>query len=698
MNTSLRSFGVAALAAVSGAVASTPPFTLEQVMQVPYPSSLEASGTSDAVAWVFDTKGTRNVWVADAAHAMKGRQITAFTEDDGFDIGEISWSCDGAQIAFTRGQTLEDELPANVASLATGAVSREVWLVPTGGGTARRIAAGHSARFSPDGSRLVFVDKERLLALETPGRSAAESPSDGPKTLLVDKGSISAFTFSPDGRRLAFVSERGSHSLIGLYDFTSHSIRWLDPSLDHDSSPAFSPDGAQVAFIRVASEKAPLLVSRRSGQPWSIHVAEVATARARRAWVADAGPGSLFNPTLSVQNLFWSARGKLVFPWEKTGWLQLYAVPAQGGMAKALTAGAFEIGHVSSSPDHRRIVFSSNQDDGDRLHVWSVDPDGGPPKRAADGNGIEDEPQVSSDGTVFALRSEGTRPLQPVLLSRSGRWESMVPAAVPADFPASQLAMPSAVTFTAQDGQQVHAQIFLPKAGGSAHHPAVLFFHGGPRRQMLLGFHPMGAYNWMYALNQYFTAKGYIVLSVNYRGGIGYGLDYREAKDFGPGGGSELKDLLGAVRFLKARRDVDPGRIGIWGGSYGGLMTALGLARASGDIAAGVDYAGVHDWATFLSTIGLPADGPDAARVAFDSSPMATIDQWHSPVLIVQADDDRSVPSQQASELIEALRAHSIEHDELILPNEIHDLARYQSWMMLFRATDDYFERHLSGH
>ena len=124
-------------------------------------------------------------------------------------------------------------------------------------------------------------------------------------------------------------------------------------------------------------------------------------------------------------------------------------------------------------------------------------------------------------------------------------------------------------------------------------------------------------------------------------------------------------------------------------------MTALGLARASDSIAAGVDYAGVYDWASFLSQIGAPAEPGEAARKAFDSSPAATVSQWRSPVLIYQADDDRNVPSQQASELIDDLRAHDIEHDEIMLPNEIHDLARYSSWMAMFKAAEEYFQRHL---
>jgi dipeptidyl aminopeptidase/acylaminoacyl peptidase len=125
-------------------------------------------------------------------------------------------------------------------------------------------------------------------------------------------------------------------------------------------------------------------------------------------------------------------------------------------------------------------------------------------------------------------------------------------------------------------------------------------------------------------------------------------------------------------------------------------MTALGLARASDAFAAGVDYAGIHNWSTLLSSVGEPIDGRDANRQAVESSPIATIGQWHSPVLLVQADNDSVVPSQQAAELIEGLRSHNIEHDVIMIPNEIHDMARYSSWMMLFNAADVYFDRQLN--
>jgi dipeptidyl aminopeptidase/acylaminoacyl peptidase len=683
----LGSFSIAAFLTHTAAAHATP-VSIEDVMQAPYPSSLVASAKGNSVAWVFDTKGCRNVWVAQGALA---RQITPYTLDDGFDVGDLAWSADESLVAYVRGGSIEDDLPANVNNSPEGPAPREVWVVSTSNGAPRKVGAGHSPSFSPDGTRLVFADKGKIW-------STAPEAASAPTPLIVDQGRIASMTFSPDGKKLAFVSARKEHSLVGVFDFAARTITWLSPSLDHDTSPVFSAAGTNVAFIRIPSEKNPEFVSHRASQPWSIWVADAASGEGRRVWVADSGVGSAFQPTLAAKNLLWNSSDELVFPWEKTGWLQLYAVPARGGAPRPITHGQFEVVHMVLSPDRRRLVYSSNEDI-DRMHVWTVDfKDGqsrGSATPASKDHAIEDYPQISGDGTIFALQSDATKPLQPVILAAGGSWQLLAPEAA-ASFPSAKLVAPQAVTYAAKDAQLVHAQLFLPRDAGSAKpHPAIMFFHGGPRRQMLLGFNPMGAYNWMYALNQRFVSEGYIVISVNYRGGIGYGLDYREAKNFGPDGGSEVNDILGTVSYLQGRKDVDARKVGIWGASYGGLMTALGLARASKDIAVGVDYAGVYNWDTMLASVGVPVEPGEATRRGLDSSPIATIDQWHSPVLVIQADDDRNVPLQQSLELIEDLRLHHVDHDEIMIPNEIHDLAHYSSWITLFKATDAYLGRYL---
>jgi len=275
----------------------------------------------------------------------------------------------------------------------------------------------------------------------------------------------------------------------------------------------------------------------------------------------------------------------------------------------------------------------------------------------------------------------------------------MAPAAIPSDFPERALVVPEPVVFPAADGMKIHGQLFLPagsKPGERRH--AMIFFHGGSRRQMLLGWHYGYYYRNAYAFNQYLASRGYAVLSVNYRSGIGYGMEFREALDYGAVGASEFNDVLGAGLFLKARPDVEPDRIGLWGGSYGGYLTALGLARASDLFAAGVDFHGVHDWNDVITNFEPaydPAKRQELARLAFDSSPMASIRTWRSPVLLIHGDDDRNVPFGQSVDLVQALRQKGVEFEELIFPDEIHDFLVHAHWLKAYRAAADFLDRHL---
>jgi dipeptidyl aminopeptidase/acylaminoacyl peptidase len=268
----------------------------------------------------------------------------------------------------------------------------------------------------------------------------------------------------------------------------------------------------------------------------------------------------------------------------------------------------------------------------------------------------------------------------------------MDPAAIPADFPATRMVTPQQVTFKAADGLEIHGQLFpRSDAGGQLRAPAMIFFHGGPQRQMLLGWHSMYYYSNAYALNQYLANAGYVVLSVNFRSGIGYGLDFREALGYGASGASEYADVLAAAAYLRSRQDVDPARIGAWGGSYGGYLTAMALARDSDVFRAGVDFHGVHDWARELR---IPPTEPDY-RLAFESSPMAYVKTWRSPVLLIAGDDDPDVQFNQTVMLAGALSKQNVTVDELIFPDEVHDFLMQRTWLAAYQAAVRFLNDHL---
>src|SRR6266536_2540822 len=194
------------------------------------------------------------------------------------------------------------------------------------------------------------------------------------------------------------------------------------------------------------------------------------------------------------------------------------------------------------------------------------------------------------------------------------------------------------------------------------------------------------------------ASGGYVVLSVNYRSGIAYGMEFREALRYGAQGASEFNDVLGAGAYLQGRPDVDPKRIGLWGGSYGGFLTAMGLARASELFAAGVDLHGVHDWnveiQNWIPTYD-PAKQAEAAKLAHESSPIAYVKDWRSPVLLIHGDDDRNAQCSQSVQLAAALREQGVEVDQLLFPHDIHAFLTHEHWLAAYQAAAELFNRTL---
>ncbi|HKJ92499.1 MAG TPA: prolyl oligopeptidase family serine peptidase, partial [Longimicrobiales bacterium] len=199
-------------------------------------------------------------------------------------------------------------------------------------------------------------------------------------------------------------------------------------------------------------------------------------------------------------------------------------------------------------------------------------------------------------------------------------------------------------------------------------------------------------------MNECLANHGYIVLSVNYRSGIGYGMEFREALNYGAAGGSEFNDVMGAGAYLRGRDDVDPKKIGLWGGSYGGYLTAMGLSRASDMFAAGVDLHGVEDWNAVIKNF-VPsydkAQHPAFAKRAFEASPMASVDTWRSPVLFIQGDDDRNVPFTESITMAHALAERGVYYEQLVFPDEVHGFLMHSSWLKAYHAAADFFDRML---
>jgi dipeptidyl aminopeptidase/acylaminoacyl peptidase len=547
---------------------------------------------------------------------------------------------------------------------------------------------------SPDSSTVAFVHDA-----DTAVWSAPINGSKPASRLFFDRGHAGELQYSPDGKALAFTSDRGDHSFIGIYRDANTPIEYLAPSTSRDFMPRWSRDGALVAFIRLPGAGGPppdLL--KQEPQPWAIWVADAANGTGRQVWqsgttLRDSLPG------INGPQLNWLAGDKLVFISEQSNWPLLYEVPSRGGAAHVLTPGKFMVEDTSISPDGNTVYYSANTGstpgDIDRRHVFSVSAAGGTPSIIAPGTDSQWWPAAVDGGVAYV--NAGAR--EPFTIAYNGR--KLNSDQIPGDFPTNELVVPKLVSFRSTDGFTIQGTLFEPKTGASKM-PAVIFVHGGPPRQMLLTWHYFDYYDYGYASNQYLASRGFVVLSVNYRLGIGYGHDFQYPEHAGALGASEYDDVVAAAHYLQRLPQVDARRIGIYGGSYGGFLTAMALAKNSDIFKVGVDAHGVHDWSLFDETFQSfekRYQQPNVQawmRSAWRSSPDAYVSTWRSPVLLIHGDDDRNVQFHQTVDLVQRLRRVHVPYQELVIPNEIHGFLRWHSWLEADEAGDEFLIHHLS--
>jgi dipeptidyl-peptidase 4 len=381
----------------------------------------------------------------------------------------------------------------------------------------------------------------------------------------------------------------------------------------------------------------------------------------------------------------------------KDEWERYYSIDITDASArpKLLTTTDGMIENATSiafSADGKTFFYCTNANDIERRHIWAVPSGGGTPVEITTGEGVETSPAPLASGKYLATLSASWNMPQSM-----GIWktESLTAAAAPQKivfptsrpgFPMEAHVKPEIVITTAADGLKIHNQLFLPKdLKPGEKRPAIVFVHGGPVRQMMPAYHYMQFYHWAYGINEWLASQGYIVMSINYRSGVGYGRSFRTAAKVGGEGNSEYMDVLAGGKYLQSRSDVDPNRIGIWGLSYGGVLTSQALARNSDIFKAGVDLAGVHLWGSSL----------DPGSVSYQSSTIGAIDGWKSPVLLIQGDDDRNVAFQQMTGLVQLLRQRDVYYELIVFPDDVHESLLHSRWIYTMGRMETFLHRFL---
>jgi dipeptidyl aminopeptidase/acylaminoacyl peptidase len=697
----LATIALAALGASCAANAveqapSTSKLTIEQLIDIKHPSNAMWSPDGKRVAFVWDRAGISNLYVADAVAAGEPKPLTSYPSGS---IGNAFWSADGGKVYFARGGDL--------------------WQVPVGGGAPvaewTTPTSEANIAMSPDGKRVAFVRNGTDLLTRT--------FADGKETRIAhDDKSIGGASWSPDGAHLAFSAG-------------ADSIR-------HEQTPAYSG----VKIIYTITERTPgqtFVVSASGGKPVAIGTPggggvrwldsrqvvfdrTSADFKKRTNYVADIATGATRVAREDLDDKFWSitgdaGAGSLPSPdgkWiavvsDRDGWDHIYVMPASGGEGVQITKGKFEAWRPSWSPDSTKLAFDANEPERPGVRHLGVATIGSDPGKATitmitSGRGTNINPSWSPDGSRLVYQH--TDPQNSADLyaieARAGATPARLSSSIPASVDHAMFVEPEFVHYPGPDGQQVPGWLYVPKGlDKSKKHPAIVWIHGDGVNQNYDGWHVQRNYAVYSSVHQFFLQQGYVVFMPDYRGSIGYGKAWRQGV-YMDVGGKDAKDAWMSANYLKTLGYVDMNRVGVWGLSYGGFFTLIAVTDQPTLFRAGVDVAGVADYAMYYedpyhggwtaSRIGTPEQNPAVYK---NASPLSHVDRLERPLLILHGTADVNVPYLHSVRLVDELLAKGKGGlvSFMVYPGEFHYFTRAQVLRDAWSRVDRFFGEHLKG-
>jgi dipeptidyl aminopeptidase/acylaminoacyl peptidase len=602
----------------------------------------------------------------------------------------VSW--DGAQqvqLTFTpdsesRPRWSPDGRYLSFVSSRQEAKGGQVWLLNRLGGEALKVTdvkGGVSDyAWSPDSTRLVLVVNDpdpQVAEAEAAAEKAKEGPAKTPKPIVVDR-----YRFKADGDGFL----RGERSHLYLFTLETKQAEILTPGTFDESSPSWSPDGRQIAFIR------------RHGE------GDADKTPNRDLFVIDATPGA--SPrrltTAAVDDngpISWSPDGRqLAYQIGDEPKFSAYdqdriaVVPAAGGQPRTLTDALDRpVSNASWSRDGRSITFVV-VDDRTR-YVARVPADGGAVETLTEGRRVVTAPSPGSDGALAVLAATATglpevhalegRTLRK-LTKHNDEWLSGVMLGTTEDF-----------TSISRDGTEVHGLVVKPptyRAG--QRYPTLLRIHGGPNGQDEHAFH---------FEREVFAASGYVVVAVNYRGSNGRGQAFQKAI-FADWGNKEVVDLLGAMDHVQKIGLADPDRLGIGGWSYGGILTNYTIATDD-RFKAAISGAGSSNQISMYGTdqyinqyeleIGPPWKATDLwLKISY---PFFKADRIRTPTLFLCGEKDFNVPLLGSEQMYQALRSLGVDTQLVIYPNQYHGITIPSYRVDRMQRYVDWYDKYLKA-
>ena len=684
----LVAIGVAA----SGTSARQPQpgaLTIDLLLDIKHPSEPRWSPSGDAIAYLWDTAGVQNVWIVSIDSGAPAA-LTRFT--DGL-IDSLEWAADGRSLLFVR----------------EGVMMR----VPRDGGTAQPVWSRSGplgdVAMSPDRAQVAFVRDGDLFV-----RALNEEVE---RQLTRGVRDVSGPVWSPDGARIAFIAARtkrvdedapyaGSKVVftrvdrepgrLGVVAAAGGTVRQFGDSPGGDESPRWL-DANRIVFQRMSDD-----------------------LRTREVVTADAHSGTETVMHRDVDPRFWSLTylnaepvpspdGKWVaFISDADGWDHLYVSSVPDGRLTQLTRGRFEVSRFVWSTDSKRIAFDRNdEDEPGRRHVVVATLANSPGDATVEpltrGGGTNTRAQWSPDGrhVVYAHTDARNSSDLYVVGTNGDSTPRRLTDSMPPALDRGQLAEPRLVRYPGPAGASVPAYLFVPSGlDRSKKSPAIIWVHGDGINQNYDGWHINRDYGVYYSFHQYLAQQGYVVLSVDYRGSIGYGREWRQGhyRDLG---GKDYEDIAAGIDYLKTLGYVDPARVGIWGLSYGGFMALQALTVTPELFRCAIDVAGVEDWNDWYrdpggpwirGRMGTPEENQELYRRL---SPIYHLEKIVRPLLVLHGTSDVNVPFLESVRLVDQMMKLDKPIEFVTYPGEFHYFHRRHVLRDAWTRVERFFDGHL---
>ncbi len=566
-------------------------------------------------------------------------------------------------------------------------------------------------QFSPDGSKVAYGQGGQIYVLNLSGGLLEQ------RTDLKPPAMLAGFRWSPDGKMLAYgVSANAGRTLpLPIYSGQFVTAAPIPRSVAGDAPVAVQ------WYVMEASGDAParLLdtgkgISRRAPQ-WSpdskylLLAEQAANFKSQDVRVVDVNTGKskvVFHQDddrwVEAADMGWDQTGqRLWFTSDQSGYQHLYTVSAAGEGLKQITQGEWEIHNdpFSHSPQWIGdwIYYSSTAESTAERQYYRVKGDGGTaPERLSKVPGLH-VGWMSEDGQILAsMRADMKNPMD---LYVDGRQVTKSPLAGFGKMPWAEtrfLHYPSL-----KDGKAVSARLMLPPGYNpddpkAKPRPAILYIHGSGYATSVL--QQWGSYQELrFVFNNYLASRGFVALEMDYRGSTNYGRDWRSGVYLNMGG-PDLEDVLGGVEYLRKLKNIDMNRIGIWGWSYGGFMTAAAMFKSPDTFKAGAAFSGVYDWLNYNAgytdeRLTMPAENPEAYQ---RSSPIHFSNRLRNHFLMLHGIADDNVLFQEAVQLSEKLVHEGKPFEEAFYPEENHAYVRDESLRDAFGRTARFFEQYLN--